>query len=1428
MHMKREKKLFISKILSGALCLAMMLSCVPFRAAEAAEEKMVYLSDLEWEWAYASSIGELYGDKEKLPENIGLPKKDVCYGTNASMEMKMQDGTIKKFDKGIGTEASSEIVYKLGKEYETFMATIGFDSYVLGNPNLPSSVQMKVLGSKTEDISSEYEELYSTETIYSGKDESRPYFVPEDIRVDVRGYEYMKLWVSDVNESLSGPVNASDTVNWAEARLVKISVITYEMLNEKIAEAEQKNKKNYTEESWNASKIEQVIEAAKKVTEDASAEEIESVYDQLNEAIGKLVYVGLDSISLSVDNKTLNPVLNPELKAHVSVQAFNVEGEEIPAEETKVSFRAENLYASGENIAVAEVDENGAVTGLEGGVARIFVTVNDGEVEKTASTDIVVRPYYNEYHQTLTMKMFMGEKGNVDMTFEEALETIRKMDNVTRGIPKIIYLVGWQFDGHDSGYPSWDEVNERLKREEDATATDSLRWLMREAKKYNTTVSLHINMLDAQKDSPLWDEYIEKDIIARYEDGQLRDYKWGYPICYTAEWEAGLAQRRINRLVEMLPELKEAGTIHIDAFSTYVPTQDSSLAISPWHEEKYGWGQEEDEETQRKIFRYWREKGIDVTSEAVSWYRNDKFIGLQPMAWHFQSLTIQEYMDIPASLYCGGDGGNALFGNNMQGENIIRNDKETLQGFSQDFALKTVPFYYLNRLDRISYQDGAVTYSDGVVCSENGSSMKKGDMILREGNNIFIPALWLEENHKEIIAYSADGYTDKVWELPDEFSGAEAVDLYEINLKGLAPVKEAVEVKDNKITLSLGKGEMLAIVPAGTDLENIQIGEFHLWAPQNGGTSVEMSDLSFEWESAIGASSYVLQIAKDPEFTDIVYEEETEGCSAVLKSGLDHQTKYYWRVTAKNADATDTKTSAAWSFTMVAKDRPEAPENLKGYRGQSRIELQWENSDSSSVEKYMIYRSDDGGKTFIVLADNVTEKEYADLTEYSDQTVYYVTAVNGKGESEKSREIFVKDIRNQVSYLSDMEWEWAYAQKSMQDEMYNEKENLPEQVTLPQKDMRMDGAAKIQLFFGEGDSRTYDKGIGTEACSEIVYQLDGKYDTFSAVVGFDEYVLTNPVMPSSAQIKVLGSRTEDRTAEYEVLYDSGTVYTGEKNGHSYFMPQELKIDVSGYQYLKLWVGDANSAEATDNSPSNASDTINWANAKLYVEDDEIKAESIELDYNSAELNVGDTLQLNVTVKPDNAVNKKIVWTTSDEDVLTVENGLITAVSVGNAVITATTEDGSLTDQCEVTVSERAPEFYQITVKQSEGGRITPDTVQVESGSSVKFEIKAFDGYEIKDVLVDQKSVGVTSEYELNDIRSSHTIAAVFEKKGGGNVSENPEQNDNAEPKGDAGKTDNFSVRTGDSAPVAGMAIAVAASGLIALTSVLRQKRKRNR
>ena len=60
------------------------------------------------------------------------------------------------------------------------------------------------------------------------------------------------------------------------------------------------------------------------------------------------------------------------------------------------------------------------------------------------------------------------------------------------------------------------------------------------------------------------------------------------------------------------------------------------------------------------------------------------------------------------------------------------------------------------------------------------------------------------------------------------------------------------------------------------------------------------------------------------------------------------------------------------------------------------------------------------------------------------------------------------------------------------------------------------------------------------------------------------------------------------------------------------------------------------------------------------------------------LNVGDTLNLSVTITPETATNKSITWTSSDDAIATVDEstGMVTAKSTGTVTIKATAKDGS--------------------------------------------------------------------------------------------------------------------------------------------------------
>ena len=81
----------------------------------------------------------------------------------------------------------------------------------------------------------------------------------------------------------------------------------------------------------------------------------------------------------------------------------------------------------------------------------------------------------------------------------------------------------------------------------------------------------------------------------------------------------------------------------------------------------------------------------------------------------------------------------------------------------------------------------------------------------------------------------------------------------------------------------------------------------------------------------------------------------------------------------------------------------------------------------------------------------------------------------------------------------------------------------------------------------------------------------------------------------------------------------------------------------------------------------------------------VPVESITLDRNSLELVIGENTRLTATVLPENATDKTVTWTSSDDTVASIEDGIVTALAEGEASITATAGDKSAT--CTVTVSD---------------------------------------------------------------------------------------------------------------------------------------------
>ena len=128
----------------------------------------------------------------------------------------------------------------------------------------------------------------------------------------------------------------------------------------------------------------------------------------------------------------------------------------------------------------------------------------------------------------------------------------------------------------------------------------------------------------------------------------------------------------------------------------------------------------------------------------------------------------------------------------------------------------------------------------------------------------------------------------------------------------------------------------------------------------------------------------------------------------------------------------------------------------------------------------------------------------------------------------------------------------------------------------------------------------------------------------------------------------------------------------------------------------------------------------------------IPVESITLNYSTASLLVGQTLQLTAAITPDNATDKTVTWTTSDGGAASVDqNGLVTALEQGDATITAVPNGNSaLSASCVIDLAHNAAttflelDFTQKTVQDYidegilEAGDSTIDSLTYDTGGLV--------------------------------------------------------------------------------------------------------------
>lgn len=203
---------------------------------------------------------------------------------------------------------------------------------------------------------------------------------------------------------------------------------------------------------------------------------------------------------------------------------------------------------------------------------------------------------------------------------------------------------------------------------------------------------------------------------------------------------------------------------------------------------------------------------------------------------------------------------------------------------------------------------------------------------------------------------------------------------------------------------------------------------------------------------------------------------------------------------------------------------------------------------------------------------------------------------------------------------------------------------------------------------------------GDEFTATVSYNSNGSTEVegMEFDLQYDSAVLE---VVSATQITSEGNPTLNSGISGAVKYVSWSSSSLDFSGNLFSVTFRVKSDATGGSSTVQIVGpEAGAHEPLTNGNADEIRTT-VTNANIFVN---VAGTAIALSQNSLELYEGSSESLSVIYTPADTTDTDITWTTSDSNVATVSNGIVSGVSRGTATITATTKAG-LTASCNVTV-----------------------------------------------------------------------------------------------------------------------------------------------
>lgn len=422
------------------------------------------------------------------------------------------------------------------------------------------------------------------------------------------------------------------------------------------------------------------------------------------------------------------------------------------------------------------------------------------------------------------------------------------------------------------------------------------------------------------------------------------------------------------------------------------------------------------------------------------------------------------------------------------------------------------------------------------------------------------------------------------------------------------------------------------------------------------------SSIEVKWGKVSGATSYRVDIRKSG---DENYKTLTSGTSSTsyTASGLTSGSTYYFRVYAKNSAGTSER-----SATYMTHTKPAAPGQPSVSRdSESQLTISW-NKVSGATKYKLLYRKADGSNnSYVTLASNLTATSYTHKKLSAGTKYCYRVVAVRTGEVGPEGRSSIKNVESDQSATKSKFTKLARPSNGVNNDKPNE-------VILSWKAASGDSTYKYQVYrdgklIATTSALTY---TDSSAVSGTIYPyyirvVDTK-DNNNSVSSCDIFYAGPKITKgisltpqSASSMKISWDKPSSKTG---LVYSVKKMVNGEyttvaTTKNNYYVDSGLKTGQTYQYYIQV-------RDTADNYL-----TSTYSKSAVL----QILPEIVSLSKRSAEISPREHLKLTAIITPSNCTDKTVSWESSNDNIVSVTDGTVTAKAEGVAVITARTSNG---------------------------------------------------------------------------------------------------------------------------------------------------------